>query len=66
MVIVKNKYGIEIDFDAVVALMDDEIRESVHDKLAPCDEQIFFDEYAKQHKEKFGEEWEPAKENPCY
>lgn len=47
-------------------MMDDDLREDIHIDLAPCTEQEFFDEYAKKHEEKFGEEWELAKENPCY
>lgn len=63
---VKNFYGIEINFDVAVNLMDDEIREQIHTDMAPCAEQDFFDEYAKRHEAKFGEVWELAKENPCY
>ena len=69
--IVTNEYGIDIDFDVAVNLMDDEIREQLHEELVmqsdeDCTEQKFFDEYCKAHKEKYGEEWELAKENPCY
>ena len=35
MAIIKNQYGVEIDFDAAVALMDDDIREDLHFRLAP-------------------------------
>lgn len=64
--IVTNGYGVDIDFDIAVNLMDDEIREELNDILAPCTEQNFFDEYCIAHEEKYGEEWELAKENPCY
>lgn len=64
--IVTNGYGVDIDFEVAVNLMDDEIREQLHDEFAPCTEQHFFDEYCKAHEEKYGEEWELAKENPCY
>lgn len=63
---VNNFYGVAIDFEVAVSMMDDEIREELNDKLAPCSEQLFFDEYVKAHEEKFGEEFELAKENPCY
>lgn len=33
--------GREIDFDAAVALMDDDIREELHEELSPCTAQRF-------------------------
>lgn len=57
---VKDYYGNEVNFDAAVELMDDEICERLHDQMAPCTEQEFFDAYAKAHAEKFGgEEFAP-------
>lgn len=47
----------QIDFEAAVNLMDDEIREALHMELAPCTEQEFFDAYCKAHEEKYGEEF---------
>ena len=61
-----NFYDVEIDFDVAVNLMDDEIREELHRELAPCTEQEFFSAYEKAHAEKYGEEWELSRENPCY
>lgn len=61
-----NEYGTKINYDAAVNLMDDGIREELNSKFAPCSEQKFFDEYCKVHAEKYGEEWELAKENPNY
>lgn len=61
-----NMNGTEIDFEAAVNLMDDEIREDLNFELAPCTEHVFFTAYEKAHAEKFGEEWELSKENPCY
>lgn len=55
-VITKN--GKEIDFDAAVNLMDDEIREELHMKLAPCTEQEFLAAYEKAHCQKYGAEFE--------
>ena len=64
--IVKNNYGTEIEWNAALALMDDDLREELNADLAPCTEQEFFDAYAKAHEAKFSEEWELAKGNPCY
>ena len=64
--IVKNNYGVEIDWNTAVYLMDDDLREELSADLAPCTEQEFFEAYEKAHENKFGEEWELAKENPCY
>ena len=47
----------QVDFEAAVNLMDDEIREALHSELAPCTEQEFFDAYCKAHEEKYGEEF---------
>lgn len=63
---VTNFWDVEIDFDAAVALVDDDIREEIAKELAPCTEQEFFDAYCKAHEDKYGEEWELAKRNPCY
>ena len=60
-----NKNGKEIDFEASIELMDDEIRESLHNELSPCSDQVFFSAYEKAHEEKFGE-WELSKENPTW
>jgi len=46
-----------VDFDAVVQLMDDEIREEIHQELVPCTKQEFVDAYVQRHREKFGEEF---------
>ena len=64
--IVKNNYGTEIEWNAALAMMDDDLREELNADLAPCTEQEFFEAYAKAHENKFCEEWELAKENPCY
>ena len=64
--IVINASGVEISFEASVVLMDDEIREELYCELAPCTDQEFFTAYEKAHAEKFGEEWELSKKNPCW
>lgn len=61
-----NMNGTAIDFDAAVMMMDDEIREELNAELAPCEDQEFFTAYEKAHAEKYGEEWEMSKENPCW
>ena len=62
---VKNSYGVELDFEAALQFMDDEIRENLSAEMAPCSEQEFFDAYEKEHEKKFPEEpWELSKANP--
>lgn len=61
-----NMNGTEINYEAAVMLMDEEIRESLSFEIAPCTEQEFFAAYENAHAEKYGEEWELSKENPCY
>ena len=63
---VMNNYGTEIEWNTAVNLMDDDLREELSADLAPCTEQEFFEAYANAHETKFCEEWELAKENPCY
>lgn len=63
---VTNRNDYTLDFDAAVGFMDDEIRERLHDEIAPCTEQEFFSAYETAHEEKFGEEWELSKANPCW
>lgn len=41
-------------YQAAVELMDDEIRESVHQDLSPCTDEEFLAEYMKRHAEKYG------------
>lgn len=62
---VVNEWGAKIDYAVAVDFMDDdELREQLHIKLAPCTEQEFFDAYAKAYKEKYGEEWILSEPNP--
>ncbi len=46
----------EVDFEACVMLMDDEIREALHSEMAPCTEQEFLDAYVERHAEKYNGE----------
>ena len=51
--------GYEVSFDACVNMMDDEIREDLHAKMAPCSDQEFLDAYVEAHAAKYdGEEFE--------
>ena len=59
-----NMNGTGINYEVAVAMMDDEIRESICGTVDS--EQEFFTAYEKAHAEKYGEEWELSKENPCY
>lgn len=53
--------GKTIDFDAAVNLMDDDIREDLHNKMAPCTDQEFIDAYVEAHAAKYdGEEFQVA------
>ena len=66
MTLVKNLNGENVCFETAVMYMDDEIREVLHQELAPCSEQEFFTAYEKEHLNKFGELWELSKDNPVY
>jgi hypothetical protein len=49
--------GYEVSFDACVNMMDDELREEIHEEMSPCTEQEFLDEYVKRFAEKYNEEF---------
>lgn len=61
-----NPFGEVIPANVAAQLMDDDLRETLHRKMAPCREQDLFNAYCSAHPEKFGEVWELAKPNPCY
>lgn len=61
-----NPHGQQLDFEAALMNMDDDLREELHMALAPCSEAEFFAAYADAHRERFGEEWELAKDNPVW
>ena len=62
---VMNLFGHEIDFEAAVQMMDDEIRETLANEGFES-EQEFFTAYEKAHAEKYGTEWELSKANPVW
>ena len=41
-------------FESAVMLMDDEIREEIHEGFAHCTELVFLEEYMKVHEQKYG------------
>ena len=47
----------EIDFQAAVELMDEDIRDRLYIIMGPCAEQDFLDAYAKAHADKYNEEF---------
>ena len=66
MKMVINKNGKEINYDAAVMMMDDEIREEIAN-AGDCEtEQEFFTAYEKAHEEAYGEEWELSKSNSVW
>jgi len=65
-VTVTNKSGKSLNYAAAVSLMDDELREDLHDRMDQSSEQEFFTAYEAAHLEKFGAEWELSKANPTW
>ena len=64
---ITNRYGVIIDFDTAVNLMDDDTREAIHATGSYDDNpQGFFDAYAAAHLAKYGTPWELDKPNPVY
>ena len=64
--VVINPHGVELEIEAAWGMMDDELREELHMLLAPCSEALFYAAYAAAHRNKFGEEWELAKQSPVW
>lgn len=60
--LVTNAHGEKIMVDDIYPHMDREIMKQVEDEANPNTDQEWFDEYAKRHLAKFGEEWELNKE----
>lgn len=50
--------GHEQNIDEVINMMDDDIREELHNKLAPCTAQEFVNAYVVAHRAKYGEQFE--------
>ena len=64
--IVKNTFGVELVFETISYMMDDDLREELHSRLAPCTEQEFMTAYCEAHEKKFGELWALDDPNPMY
>lgn len=41
-------------YNAAVELMDDELREQLHEELSPCSETEFLTRYMEEHEKKYG------------
>ena len=62
-----NSYGVGFtpdEWDNIIEVMNDDLREELSNKLSPCSEQDFFTAYAYAHADRFGEEWELDKPSP--
>ena len=56
-----NNYGKEIDFEFAKAMMNPFLREAVYSELAPCSDQLFFEEYCRVHAKVHGDrDFQPA------
>ena len=55
---VQDENGRTVDYAAAVEMMDDDLREQLHQEMAPCTNQEFFDAYVKAHAAKFGEKFQ--------
>lgn len=51
-------YNDKVDFETLVNLMDDEIREKIHKEIAPCTEQEFINRYIEEHEKKHNEKFQ--------
>lgn len=48
-----NLNGQRVEFGSCVAMMDNELREEVHNEISPCSEQEFINVYAEKHFQKY-------------
>ena len=63
---VKNFWNVEFDYEVAENFMNDDLLEELAAEIGDCTDQEFFDAYCEAHEERFGEEWELAKENPVF
>ena len=61
---ITNWYGIDYDFNTVIMAMDGDVRDKLHNDIAPCDPQTFFDEYCIRHFDKYRSNFEYDTRNP--
>ena len=62
--LIKNEHGVAIHFEKAFAMMDTDIRESVHKEFDPCSEAAFFSEYCRRHRKRFHKEFGPNTPDP--
>lgn len=66
---VKNRYGVELDFDKAANLMDDYIREETHRVVVEENNdsfQHFFDVYCQLHSMACIGQFQLDRKNPCW
>ncbi len=56
---VVNLDGGYVDFEWAMSCADEELCEELHNKMAPCSKQEFFNAYGHAHYERFGEDFAP-------
>jgi hypothetical protein len=61
---IKNAQGVAINYEAAEKRMDKKIRDEIKAKLGDCDESIFFAEYCKSHRVRYGREFRPNTPDP--
>lgn len=54
-------YNDEVEYIILALLMDDEIREKVHNEIAPCTRQELIDRYIEEHEKKYGKKFQYKK-----
>ena len=55
---IKYFYDHPDQWDVIVNLMDDDLREKVHGEVSPCGNWIFLTAYCKEHKIKYGKSFD--------
>ena len=63
--LITNWYGRKYDFNKVVMEMDYDLCMKLHEDIAPCDSQTFFDDYCVKHYEVLGENFEYDTRKAC-
>jgi len=63
---VTNANGYEMDYDAAVSYMDDDIREDLHSHFQGETEQEFLTAYEAAHEAQFGEPWFLSAAHPIW
>lgn len=61
MSLVLDPQGRQVDFDSAAPQMDEELCNSIRDRLGDCTQQEFYEAYCAAHQLRFGEEFEPSR-----